>query len=253
MEIDLEPLVILLSKHRDLDLSGYSKNTLSRRITYFMGLNRINSIEELGQRLVEDDMLFQEFLDKLTINVTEFFRDPPFWDKLTELLKTFFPRRIRSWSAGCSIGCEPYSLAMVFSEHRVLHEPIWATDFDKGALDRARVGVYTQNEIKNVPECYRKYFVEEDGNYHVHPRLKGVVRFEQHNLLQDDFPEGEMDLILCRNVVIYFGHEVHEYLWQRFANALRPGGILFVGASEIIFDPGKYGLSLISHGFYRRR
>jgi len=88
VEVNLEPLIALLRKHRDLDLSGYSKSTLSRRITYFMGLNKISSIDELGRRLAEDDLLFQEFLDKLTINVTEFLRDPPFWEKLTELLKS---------------------------------------------------------------------------------------------------------------------------------------------------------------------
>jgi len=77
VEVNLEPLIALLRKHRDLDLSGYSKSTLGRRITYFMGLNKISSIDELGRRLAEDDLLFQEFLDKLTINVTEFFRDPP--------------------------------------------------------------------------------------------------------------------------------------------------------------------------------
>lgn len=253
VEVNLEPLIALLRKYRDLDLSGYSNSTLSRRITYFMGLNKISSIDELGRRLAEDDLLFQEFLDKLTINVTEFFRDPPFWEKLTELLKSLPSSRIKSWSAGCSIGCEPYSLAMVFLEHKAFHEPIWATDFDKGALERAKAGIYTQSEIKNMPQRYMKYFTEEDGNYRVHPRIKTLVRFEQHNLLRDDFPVSEMDLILCRNVVIYFGHEVHEYLWQKFAKALKRGGILFVGASEIIFDPGKYGLSLISHGFYRRR
>jgi chemotaxis protein methyltransferase CheR len=124
---------------------------------------------------------------------------------------------------------------------------------DKGALQKAQKGIYSADEVKNVPPSYKKYFdLLEDGTYSVKPIVKEQVTFQQHNLLQDSFPVSEMDLVLCRNVVIYFGRDIHEKLWSQFASALKPGGILFVGASEIIFDPVKYGLSLISHGFYRK-
>jgi chemotaxis protein methyltransferase CheR len=218
-----------------------------------MGLKKIASTDQLVSLLSEDDAIFDEFLDKLTINVTEFFRDPPFWQNLVDLLETYNHKALKSWSAGCSIGCEPYTLAMLMLESHLQHSKIWATDMDKGALQKAQKGIYSADEVKNVPPSYKKYFdLLEDGTYSVKPIVKEQVTFQQHNLLQDSFPVSEMDLVLCRNVVIYFGRDIHEKLWSQFASALKPGGILFVGASEIIFDPVKYGLSLISHGFYRK-
>jgi chemotaxis protein methyltransferase CheR len=253
MEIDVEQVIDRLKKSRDLDLSGYARSTLTRRITYFMGLKKITTTAELADILVKNDAMFQDFLDKLTINVTEFFRDPPFWDRLLALLKADHKTQLNIWPAGCSIGCEPYTLTMLLTENRLPFAPIRATDMDKGALEKAKKGVYGPSEIKNVPAEYMKYFTLQDGLYLIDPSIKKKVQFEQHNLLQDEFPASEMDLILCRNVVIYFGHDVHDYLWAKFSQALKPGGILFVGASEIIFDPSKYGLSLVTHGFYRKQ
>ncbi|NPV88271.1 protein-glutamate O-methyltransferase CheR [Coprothermobacteraceae bacterium] len=250
MELDI--LIDYLIRYREFDLSGYSKSTLTRRTAYFMGIYGITSVQELADKLVRDNTLFQDFLDKLTINVTEFFRDPCAWTELVKLLAPFRSKSLSAWSAGCSVGCEPYTLAMVLKENGFSARRILATDIDKVALQRAREGIYELKEVKRVPPPYMKYFSKVGDRYAVVESIKKMVTFRHQNLLKDDFPQEEMDLILFRNVVIYFNQESHELLWGKFSKALKPGGLLFVGGSEVIFDPKKYDLKLLSHGFYRR-
>ncbi len=162
--------------------------------------------------------------------------------------------KLNIWSAGCSIGAEPYSLSMIMKEmtpgkrHRIL-----ATDLDIEILAKAKKGVYMENEIKSLsPERRQKYFDKlPDNKYAVKEDIKSCIEFKRHNLLKDPF-EKDFDLILCRNVVIYFTEEAKDQLYTRFFGALKPGGILFVGATEAILNFRKMGYTSYQPFFYQR-
>jgi chemotaxis protein methyltransferase CheR len=156
------------------------------------------------------------------------------------------------WSAACSIGAEPYSLAMLLLERCPPGSTVWATDIDTTVLAKARRGIYRESELRGVSaERRRRYFEEVADGYAVKPELKAIVRFQVHDLLRDRFP-APWDLIVCRNVVIYFTEEARRNLYRRFATVLRPGGVLFVGATETILYAGEVGLRPLSPSFYRK-
>jgi chemotaxis protein methyltransferase CheR len=147
-------------------------------------------------------------------------------------------------------------MAMLLNElapartHKIL-----ATDIDQTILDRARAGKdYLASDIRNVgQERMKRWFVAQaDGRYSVAPAARTIVRFEKHDLLRDRYPSGPFDLIACRNVVIYFTEEAKERIYEGFANALRPGGILFVGGTEAIMRPQAFGLKVMGPGLYRK-
>lgn len=242
-----------------LDLTSYKAPQMHRRLTALMSRLQIKDFTAYAKLLESDADRRQEFKDYVTINVSEFFRDS---DRFKELEKRVLPEllsgnaAVRIWSAGCSIGAEPYSMAMLLRElgpgrnHTIL-----ATDIDQTILDRARAGRgYLASDIRNVgAERIAKWFVKEaDGKYSVAPGARGVIRFEKHDLLRDRYPSGPFDLIACRNVVIYFTEEAKERIYQGFASALRPGGILFVGGTEAIMRPQGFGLQVMGPGLYRR-
>ena len=191
-------------------------------------------------------MILLRFIEYLTINVSEFFRTPEKFGKLeTDVIPDLLKRssKLNIWSAGCSIGAEPYSLAIIMKEmtpgtrHRIL-----ASDLDIEILAKAKRGVYTADEIKSMaPERRRKYFDVVDGDhYAVKQEIKSMIEFKRHNLLQDKFETG-FDLILCRNVVIYSRMRQRSSSIAHFFEALKPGGILFVGATESILNFRKMG------------
>jgi chemotaxis protein methyltransferase CheR len=163
-------------------------------------------------------------------------------------------QRIRLWSAACSTGEEPYSLAIIASECRVASpQPVLAVDIDNGVLAKAGEGVYAKRSILNAPkEWLEKYFTEEDANtVKVKKELKDKVKFKHMDLIKDKFEAG-FDVILCRNVVIYFGAETKAALYKKFLAALRPGGYLMTGATEQIFDYKNLGFESAGPFLYRR-
>jgi chemotaxis protein methyltransferase CheR len=163
-------------------------------------------------------------------------------------------QKLNIWSAGCSIGAEPYSLAIIMKEmtpttrHRIL-----ASDLDIEILAKAKRGVYTDNELKAItPQRLAKYFDKvEDDKFAVKSDIKSCIEFKRHNLLKDPF-ENNFDLILCRNVVIYFTEEAKDQLYANFFRALKPGGILFVGATEAILNFRKLGYTSFQPFFYQK-
>ncbi len=193
----------------------------------------------------------------LTINVTEFFRDPQQFEVLkTAVLPELLQHRTRLniWSAGCSTGAEPYTLAILLSEiTRGSPHTILATDLDQEALERARAGgPYGPAETRNLGRWMQlKYFDAAPGGLVVKDSLKRMVRFQRHNLLADRF-ETDFDLILCRNVVIYFSEEVKEALNPRFARSLRDGGWLFIGGAETLLHAQDFGLERLQPCLYRK-
>ena len=199
----------LVATKLDIDLEAYKGKQMRRRLETFID-SRADGKEMIYiRRMSEDPATLQELRDMLTINVTEFFRDAPQWETLErELLPELIESRIRPkiWSAGCSLGHESYTVAIMLDELGVLRRSsIVATDIDRGALRRARAGgPYPPGELRNVsPERLKRYFVESDGRYMVTHELTTRVKFGEVNLLADRFESG-FDVVICRNVVIYF-------------------------------------------------
>ncbi|MDD4599562.1 Chemotaxis protein methyltransferase [bioreactor metagenome] len=240
----------------NINLNDYKPTQMQRRIGNFMNRQGAGGYLEFFNMLNTNPKLYKEFVDYLTINVTEFFRTP---EKFAELETKVLPdllaknARLNIWSAGCSIGAEPYSLAMILKDmtpgtkHRIL-----ATDLDVEMLEKARKAVYTTTEYKNISNARQsKYFKLEGTNYSVSNDIKGLVEFKKHNLLLDAFETG-FDLILCRNVVIYFTEEAKDALYRRFLAALKPGGVLFVGGTEAILNFRDIGFEHYLPFFYRK-
>lgn len=242
-----------------LDLSSYKAPQMHRRLSALMARLGVPDFAAYARLLEQDAQRRQEFRDYVTINVSEFFRDA---DRFRELERRVLPDllsgggAVRVWSAGCSIGAEPYSIAILLRElapgrrHTIL-----GTDIDQTILARARAGRgYSAADVRGVgAERLARWFVREaDGTYTSSPAARGLVRFEQHDLLRDRYPSGPFDLVACRNVVIYFTEEAKEQIYQGFAAALRPGGVLFIGGTEAIMRPRAFGLQVVGPGLYRR-
>ena len=254
---EFEWFVKKVKESMNLDLSGYKPERMKRRIEMLIRKYSCKSYKEYYELIIKDAKKKDEFLDKLTINVTEFFRNPEKW---IELRDKFLPEllresgsRFKAWSAGCSSGEEPYTIAMILEELKAPPSvKVLATDIDIGVLTRAQIGEYDERSmVSTPPEYIQKYFIVRDGKYIVKPNVKARVQFKRHNLLQDPFDKG-FDLITCRNVVIYFEMEAKEELYRKFSESLRSGGLLFVGNTERIFNYRNIGLEVASPFIYRK-
>ncbi|MGM1046095.1 chemotaxis protein methyltransferase CheR [Paenibacillus uliginis N3/975] len=240
-----------------INLAEYKETQMKRRLTTLRLKYGFQTFSSFYDGMMKDKALFHEFLDRMTINVSEFWRNPNRWEVLRdkvlpELMGIGFAR-LKIWSAACSTGEEPYTLAMILAEKKLLSaSTILATDIDDGALAKAKQGLYLERSLKDVPKAVAaKYFTEDGPMYRFDEQLKKEVRFQKQNLLTDRFDTG-FDLIVCRNVMIYFTEEAKHKLYQKFAASLRPGGVLFVGSTEQIFNPGQYGLETAETFFYRK-
>lgn len=239
-----------------IDLSLYKSQQLDRRINSLMSLWQVENYDEYLRILKTDPQRFQVFLKKLTINVSEFFRNPEcyfyLWEKVIPELLQVKPN-LKIWSAGCATGAEPYSVAIILKELKAFYNAeILATDVDDEVLKRAGEAVYSPNEIKSIPrELLDKYFRVEKGFYRLLPEIKNRVCFKRHNLLLDPFPAG-FDLIVCRNVVIYFAEEVKNDLYYKFNRSLRFGGYLLVGGTEPLLGYKQLGFETVRYSFYKK-
>ncbi len=242
-----------------VDLTSYKAPQMERRLGSLLSKVQVRTFAEYAQLLERDPQRRQEFRDFVTINVSEFFRDK---ERFEELERRVLPgllangQPLRVWSAGCSIGAEPYSLAIILRElgpgrpHAIL-----ATDIDETILQRARMGAhYTAADIRGTsPERRARWFVADDnGLFTVHPNIRESVTFQKQDLLRDPFPRGPYDLVVCRNVVIYFTEEAKDKIYRGFVASLRIGGVLFVGGTEAIMHPQDLGLEVSAPGFYRK-
>ncbi|MFO7245971.1 MAG: protein-glutamate O-methyltransferase CheR [Thermaerobacter sp.] len=249
-------LVRAVDRALGIDLAPYASAQLFRRLDSFCHRHGIADLAGLARRLEAEPALGEAFAAFLTINVTEFFRNPQQWAALRRLLPSL-PLSpgggVRAWSAGCSIGAEPYSLAMLLREalpgrrHQVL-----ATDIDADALAQAEAGRYTAEQVTGVPDDLKsRYLRAEDGGFTVVEALRRMVRFQRHDLLRDP-PPGRFDLVLCRNVTIYFNAAGRDRVYRCLSQSLVEGGLLFIGATESLLSPAPYGLSPVEPGFYRK-
>ena len=246
-----------LNRKTGIDLQLYKEQQMRRRINNLIQKTEFKSYTTFFADAVKDKQKFADFIEYLTINVSEFFRNPDKFSAVESDIIPYLLKRSNSlniWSAGCSIGAEPYSLAIIMKEltpgkkHRIL-----ATDLDIEIIGKAKKGIYTADEIKAMRADRKvKYFTKTpDGKFAIKPEIKNAVEFRRHNLLKDRFENG-FDLILCRNVVIYFTEEAKAELYKNFFNALKPGGILFVGGTESILNARQIGYTTYKPFFYQR-
>ncbi|MNJ53428.1 Chemotaxis protein methyltransferase [compost metagenome] len=246
-----------MKQHTGIDLAQYKEAQMKRRLTTLRNKNGFSTFASFYTAMIANKPLFYEFLDKMTINVSEFWRNPNRWETLRDVVLPELASgnsRLRIWSAACSTGEEPYTLAMILNDHGLLQRTyLLATDIDDGALGKAADGLYLERSLKDVPpDVVKRYFTQDGVMYRIDSHLKKAVTFKKQNMLLDEFEDG-FDLIVCRNVMIYFTEEAKQMLYHKFAKSLRPGGVLFVGSTEQIFSPGNYGLEASETFFYRKK
>ncbi|SHJ68917.1 chemotaxis protein methyltransferase CheR [Hathewaya proteolytica DSM 3090] len=254
--MDFDYLGKWVKKEYGIDFTAYKSNQLHRRINSFMERLGINNAQDFVAYMDKNPQTKQKFMDFITINVTEFFRNPDifkeFEDALTDYIKSR-SGRINIWSAACSNGSEPYSIAMIVKNMNTPSSTrILATDIDATILKKAKEGIYTNAEIKNIKmDFLRKYFDKIDDKYKVKTEIKNLVTFKRHDLINDIY-EKDFDAIISRNVVIYFNEEAKERIYTRFSQSLKQGGLLFVGATESIYSYRKYGFEKVSTFIYKK-
>lgn len=239
-----------------IDLNAYKERQMKRRIDSLISKNGHKDYEAYIHALKEDKEKYEEFINYLTINVSEFFRNTAQWEVLEKEVFPYlfekFSKNINIWSAACSTGDEPYSLAMVLGKFSGAKINILATDIDKQILAKAQMGLYNDKSVAGVPkEFLSKYFEEVSKSFKVSDEIKKLITFKQHNMLKDPYPKN-LDLIVCRNVLIYFTEEAKNDIYIKFNQALKKDGVLFVGSTEQIIQPQRYGFEAIKSFFYKK-
>ena len=242
-EETLSHIYTILKNASGIDFTYYKRSTILRRIERRMLVTHTSSLSEFSRLLGDNPEEVNILTKEILIGVTNFFRDPAFFEKLkynaiykiVEKAKEDEP--IRVWSAGCSTGEEAYSLAILF--HEVMEElevqrdiKIFATDVDSRAIEQAGRGIYSENIIDDVtPDRLARYFMKQNDQYHINKEIRRMIIFATHNMFSDP-PFGKLDLISCRNVMIYFQPVMRRGLFAIFHSALKNGGFLFLGKSE---------------------
>jgi len=241
----------------NLDLNFYKENQMKRRINNFISNHGYqNNYSEFLKALSRDSQLYDDFFKHLTINVTQFFRDDRLWDTLREKIIPELSKNktsLKIWSAGCSAGQEAYTMACIMSEYfPSIKYSILGTDIDVNVLKQAQDGIYDARDFSSTPRpILDKYFTPVKDKYRVKDPLKANITFKKQNLLTDNFEKG-IDLIACRNVVIYFTDNAKDALYKKFTDALNPGGFLFTGSTEHIFDKTVLNLKSVTPFFYQK-
>lgn len=240
-----------------IDLNAYKEKQMRRRIDTLISKNSCKSYDEYVKLISSDKTKFDEFVNFLTINVSEFYRNPEQWAVLEKevfpKLIEKFGKRLTVWSAACSTGDEPYSLVMALSRLMPLSNiKIIATDIDKQVLEKARVGLYNEKSIAAVPDdLKKKYFTKVGPSYQISDEVKKCVEFREHNLLRDEYPK-HCHLIVCRNVVIYFTDEAKDEIYKKFNASLESGGSLFIGSTEQIINYKDLGFQRAKSFFFTK-
>lgn len=227
------------------DFRNYSKAHIKRRVLNRLGLSKLDSVTDLLNQVLRDPDFFREFLDDLSINVTEMFRDPDFYlsfrENIVPKLKTYTYFKI--WHAGCSTGEEVYSLAILLKEEGLLDRcQVYATDFNRKVLETAKEGVYQKTDMELYERNYRHaggknkfsdYYKSMYGSIMFNKELANRIVFADHNLVTDSV-FAEVNLVMCRNVLIYFEKELQNKVLNLFHESLVPSGILCLGTKESI-------------------
>lgn len=243
-------------KITNINLSYYKEKQMKRRINSIIKKNKFEGYSDFLPALKTNKKLYDEFINYLTINVSEFYRNPEQWEVLEkEILPQMLSEKkdLKIWSAACSTGDEPYTLAMILNKFIPLSRiKIIATDIDLGAIEKAKTGTYIYKSLEKLPHEYlNKHFVKTDQIYKIKDELRRCVEFKQLNLLKDPYPNN-CDLIVCRNVLIYFTDEAKNIVYTKMSRVLNDKGVLFVGSTEQIMTPAKYNFAPIRVFFYKK-
>jgi chemotaxis protein methyltransferase CheR len=269
MELDDAGFIALtekIARERSFGCASYKEKCLRRRIAVRMRARGVHRFTDYAALLDRDALEYERLLDTLTINVTKLFRN---WSTFDALARQVVPilwegaaRPIRGWSAGCSSGEEPYSLAILFHQHAAARgesaDPsrvqVLASDIDRASLDAARHGQFVEAAFADTPAHVRRRYFSERPPFEVAPEIRPLVTFERRDLIVEPTPSG-MHLIACRNVLIYFDRITQEKLFQRFYDALAPGGFLVLGKVETLLGPTRSLFSAVDprERIFRRR
>ena len=244
-KIEFDLILEAIYQKYGYDFRNYAKASLRRRLRYRLSQSNLKTISEMQHKLLNDKKFFDTLLLDLTINVTEMFRDPSFFKALKEIVIFELKKQpfIKVWHAGCSSGEEIYSTAILLKENGMYESSlIYATDTNEMVLDKAKSGIFPIEKMKDFTVNYRKaggiasfadYYTARYDNAIMDNSLKKNIVFSNHNLVTDSV-FGEMDLIMCRNVLIYFNRELQDRVFRLFLDSLRPGGFLCLGSKETI-------------------
>ena len=244
-KIEFDLILEAIYQKYGYDFRNYAKASLRRRLRYRLSQSNLKTISEMQHKLLNDKGFFDTLLLDLTINVTEMFRDPSFFKALREIVIYELKKQpfIKVWHAGCSSGEEIYSTAILLKENGMYESSlIYATDTNEMVLDKAKSGIFPIEKMKDFTVNYRKagglasfadYYTARYDNAIMDNSLKKNIVFSNHNLVTDSV-FGEMDLIMCRNVLIYFNRELQDRVFRLFMDSLRPGGFLCLGSKETI-------------------
>ena len=244
---NLDKIIILLREQTGHDFSSYKKNTLFRRVERRKGIHNIHKIENYVRFMQENPKETEILFKELLIGVTSFFRDTEVWEKLKEVVLPEMLEKLpdgtvlRAWVSGCSTGEEAYSLAIIFKEvleklqkKRNLNLQIFATDLDIEAIEKARKGVFPPNITVDVsPERLSHFFINENKSFRVNPTIREMVVFAPHNVIKDP-PFTKLNLLTCRNMLIYMEPELQNKIIRLFNYSLNPGGIMVLGSAETL-------------------
>ncbi len=260
---DYDRFIVDFRSSTHIDLSLYKRTQMERRLRALRDRYGHETFAAYLADVLDNPERLRELIDRVTINVSEFYRNSARWDYVQEVAPQLWhrrrqstrPRPLRCWSAACSTGEEPYTLALVLHNVIPLEDiSILATDIDERALSRAREGRYSSDAIAAVPIAVRDRFFHKDqdgGTAQISAQIRRSVDFRRHDLLQDPYGD-DYDLIVCRNVLIYFTEDAKDGVFQKFSRALAPGGLLFVGSTEYIPYPDRFRLATKSPFFYQK-
>lgn len=255
---EVDELIMLINDYSGYDFSDYSMPSLQRRFQRYIDLNKISDFKQLLQDLMNDSSMLNNLIEEVTVNVTEMFRDPSFFAAIrSELIPQLnkLPL-IKIWHAGCSTGEEVYSMAILLKEHNLLDKSIiYATDINQTVLDAAKSGRYSIESFKENELNYREsegtkklsdYYTVLNGEVLINEDLKSKIIFSTHNLVSDN-AFNQFDLIICRNVLIYFNKSLQDNVLQMFYNSLSENGMLAIGSKEtIMFSPIESKMQVIN-------
>lgn len=264
-EIELQLLLESIYLKYGYDFRGYSKSHLKRRLISRLNRSGLNSVSEMIHQVLYNTDFFHQILTDLSVNVTEMFRDPEFYKvirtEVIPVLKTY--PFIKIWHAGCATGEEVYSMAIVLKEEGLFERStLYATDFNQIALAKASEGIYPLDKMKLYTENYYKsegkasfcdYFTVNYGSAIFEKELKKNVIFSDHNLVTDGV-FGEMNMIICRNVLIYFNPKLQNHVHKLFFDSLLPGGFVCLGSKEslLLSDHQEYYTQIDKQAIYKK-
>lgn len=234
------------------DLSFYNQAQMYRRLMSFGQQHGCSTLKDLLDLLRVDHQLRRKCLSKLTVNVTEFYRDKEYWEQLKDNVTRLSKLPLRVWSAGCATGEEAYSLAFMLRNMFPNNGyELLASDIDTEVLSAAKAGIYKKRDLKGLEQKQLDLFFTNVDNelFQVHSRYRDKIKFFKQDLIKDLYPPN-LNLILCRNVIIYFTESAKQIVFEKMAYALVPGGLLFIGASEQIRQPEQHGLQQMDTYFY---